>query len=43
MSSATQKPEAGMQGPHFKTALLGFVISNVVLTAAMVLLGSVAG
>lgn len=43
MSPATHNPDADLQRPSFKTAFLGFLISNFVLTTAMVLLGSVAG
>jgi hypothetical protein len=43
MTPATPAPAARSQGPSFKTAILGFFISNMVVTAAMVLLGSVAG
>jgi hypothetical protein len=43
MTPASRAPAAIPQGPSFKTAILGFFISNVVLTTAMVLLGSVAG
>lgn len=43
MTPAPHAPDASLRGPSFKTALLGFLISNVVLTTAMVLLGSVAG
>jgi hypothetical protein len=43
MTPAHPAPAASTQGPSFKTAILGFFVSNVVLTTAMVLLGSVAG
>ena len=42
MMPTSSHPASG-QGPSFKTALLGFLASNFVLTAAMVLLGSMAG
>ena len=42
MTPATPAP-APVQGPSFRTALLGFLASNFVLTAAMVLLGSLGG
>jgi hypothetical protein len=43
MTPATRAPGAGSQGPSFKTAILGFFLSNVVLTTGMVLLGSLGG
>ena len=43
MTPAHHAPVPGTQGPSFKTAILGFFVSNIVLTTAMVLLGSVAG
>ena len=35
-----ETPLASPPGPSFKSAILGFLISNVALTTLMVLLGS---
>ena len=43
MTPASDIPTTRVEGPSFKTALLGFLLSNLVMTTAMVLLGSVAG
>jgi hypothetical protein len=47
MTPATLTPSsgvpAGLQGPSFQTAFLGFFVSNLLVIAAMVLLGSVGG
>ena len=43
MTPAPHAPGAGSQSLSFKTAILGFFLSNVVLTTAMVLLGSMGG
>jgi hypothetical protein len=42
MTSA-DAPSVPLREPSIKSALVGFLISNIVMTAAMVLLGSVAG
>ena len=42
MTASSSTAPTSVQGPSFKSAIIGFLISNAALTTIMVLLGSAA-